>query len=133
MSTFHDFLVERAKFPFPVPNELQSVGTTDISEFEVAMLEKEWKAKHAVRDDTLIQDLCHTLKEILGDTPLDADAENYLLASFSPEIQFDRRGLEDTAWSTNPSEVHVRFFQEFRFFIPCRVIKADPCGRVGPC
>jgi hypothetical protein len=78
----HDFLVEHAMFPFPQPNEDRSAGTTDVSQFEVAMLEREWKARHAVRDDTLVQKLCQALEDILEDTPLEAGAENYLLASF---------------------------------------------------
>ena len=103
----HDFLVEHAKFPFPSLNEDRTVGTTDISQFEVGLLEREWKAGHAVRDDTLVQKLCRTLKDILGDTPLAAGAENYLLVSFSPQLQVDERGRENRTWATNPSEAQV--------------------------
>jgi hypothetical protein len=67
MSKLHDFLVEHAKFPFPHLGELQSGDTTDISELEVTLLESEWKAKQAVPDDALVQKLCHTLKDILGE------------------------------------------------------------------
>jgi hypothetical protein len=109
MAKLYNFLVEHAKFPFPHTGELRTAGTTDISDFEVGLLERDWKAEHAVRDETLVQKLCHTLKNILGDTPLAADAENYLLASFSPNIQFDERGREDRAWSRNPNEAHVSF------------------------
>jgi len=109
MSKWHDFLLEHAKFPFPHPSEDKSIGTTDISQIEVGLLERVWKANHAVRDDTLVQKLCHTLKDILGETLLAADAESYLLASFSPEIQVDKRGHPDEQWSTNPSEAHVSF------------------------
>jgi hypothetical protein len=108
MSKLHDFLLEHAKFPFPDVEDDRSVGTTDISEIEVGLL-GEWKANHAVRDDTLVQKLCHTLKDILDETLLAADAESYLLASFLPKIQFDERGHEDRKWSTNPSEAHVSF------------------------
>ena len=107
MSTLHDFLVEHAKFPFPILNEHLSSSSTDIFILEVELLEKEWKAKLAVRDDTLVQKLCHALKKILGDSPLAEGAENYLLASFSPRIQFDERGGEDRSWSTNTSEARV--------------------------
>jgi hypothetical protein len=56
MSKWHDFLVEYAKFPFPLPDESRTVGTTDISDLEVGLLEtRVWKAKYAVRDDALIQ------------------------------------------------------------------------------
>jgi hypothetical protein len=109
MSKLHDFLVEHAKFPFPHLGELQSGDTTDISELEVALLESEWKAKQAVPDNALVQKLCHTLEKILGDTPLAVDAENYLLADFSPKLQVDERGHTDAMWSTNPSEAHVSF------------------------
>ena len=41
MSKLHDFVVEHAKFPFPPPDEGRSVGTTDISELNVNLLETE--------------------------------------------------------------------------------------------
>jgi hypothetical protein len=113
MSKLHDFLVEHAKFPFPALNDHLSSSTTDISTFEADFLEKknpEWKAKLAVRDDTLVQKLCDTLEGILGDTPLAKTAEDYLLASFSPRIEFDERGRRDWDWSTNSSEAHVSVF-----------------------
>jgi len=105
----HDFLVEHAKFPFPRPDECRTAGTTDISAFEVGLLEREWKAGDAVRDDTLVQKLCRTLKTILGDTPVAAGDENYLLSRFSPRLQVDEGGIEDLVWATNASEAHVRF------------------------
>ena len=107
MSNLHDFLVEHAKFPFPQLNEGLSGSTTDISLIEVALLENEWKAKHAVRDDTLVQMLCNTLEDILGDTLLEADDENDLLSKFSPRIQFERHGRVVSDWIANPSESHV--------------------------
>jgi len=110
MSTLHDFLVEHAKFPFPLPDELQSVGTTDISDLEVGLLKKDWKALHAIRDPTLTQKLCHTLENILGDTPLEAEDRSYLLTSFIPMIQVDECGAENRVWSRNPSEVRVSCF-----------------------
>ena len=103
----HDFLVQHAMFPFPHPSEDRTAGTTDISQFEVGMLEREWKAKHAIRDDTVVQKLCQALKNILGDTPLVAGADNYLLKSFSPQLQVDEFGTENEEWDTNPSEVQV--------------------------
>ena len=107
MSKLHDFLVEHAKFPFPPLNDDLSSGTTDISALDVNLLEIEWKAKLAVRDDTLVQKLCDTLENILGDTPLAEGVENYLLASFSPRIRVDELGREDRDWSRNSSETHV--------------------------
>ena len=107
MSDMHDFLVEHAKFPFPQLNEGLSGNTTDISLIEVALLENGWKAKHAVRDDNLVQKLCNTLEDILGDTLLEADDENELLSRFSPRVQFGWRGHELHDWRVNPSESHV--------------------------
>jgi hypothetical protein len=51
MSKLHNFLVEHAKFPFPLLNEHISLSTTDISTLDVDLLEIEWKAKLAVRDE----------------------------------------------------------------------------------
>jgi len=110
MSNLHKFLVEHAMFPFPQPTEdSQSASTTDISLVEVPMLDREWKANYAMRDDTLVQKLCRSLENILGDTPLSADAENQLLSRFSPRIQRTARGREDPDWTCNPSESHVSF------------------------
>ena len=105
-SNLHKFLVEHAKFPFPQPDEYQSADATDISRLQVGLLEKEWKANHAVRDDTLVQKLCSALENILGDTRLVADAENQLLARFSSRIQFSARG-QDLDWRENSSKTKV--------------------------
>jgi hypothetical protein len=130
MSKWHEFLLEHAKFPFPQqhPNipfhqldEDTSVGTADISQIEVGLLRPEWKANHAVRDDALVQKLCHTLEDILGETVLPAGAESYLLRYFPPEL-----GHRDRLWLTNPSEAHVSFPNDSRSL-------ADPCDRVGYC
>ena len=60
----------------PQPNEGHlSADTTDISLIEVPLVEREWKANHAVRDNTLVQKLCNTLETILGEA---ADVENQL-------------------------------------------------------
>jgi hypothetical protein len=131
MSKLHDFLVEHAKLPFPPLNEDLSSNTTDISVLDVGLLEIEWKAKLAVRDDTLVQKLCDTLQDILGDAPLAEGAEDYLLASFSPRIQFDERGREDEDWSTNPSEAQVSVSGCSSF--ETEQFRADPGGRVGRC
>jgi hypothetical protein len=131
MSKLHDFLVEHAKLPFPPLNEDLSSNTTDISVLDVGLLEIEWKAKLAVRDDTLVQKLCDTLQDILGDAPLAEGAEDYLLASFSPRIQFHERGREDEDWSTNPSEAQVSVSGCSSF--ETEQFRADPGGRVGRC
>ena len=61
------------------------------------MLEREWNAGHAVRDDTLVQKLCHALEDILEDTFLEASAEKYLLTSFPPRLEVNEGGIENEA------------------------------------
>ena len=113
MANFHKFLVEHAKFPFPISEELESPSPTNISSFEIGILEREWKATHALRDDSLLQNLCDSLQNILGDTVLDADTQNRLLGCFSPRLQSIFRGVDED-WSSNPSEAHVRFSKGLR-------------------
>ena len=60
-----------------------------------------------MRDDSLVQKLCHALEDILGDILLAAGAENYLLTSFSPQLQVDERGRENEEWDMNLSEAQV--------------------------
>ncbi|KAF8704494.1 hypothetical protein AX14_013942 [Amanita brunnescens Koide BX004] len=113
MSNLHDSLVEHATFPFPQPNEDLSTSSADISPLEVPLLEEEWKAKHAVRDDTLVQKLCNTLKNILGGTSLTVDTENQFLSVFSPRIQqVGPFGQQRPLWRVNPNEGHSRFLLE---------------------
>ena len=94
----HEFLV---CFHFLSLNEDQTTDTTDVSQFEVGMLEIEWKAGHAVRDDNLVQKLCKAFEDILGDIRLAVGAESYLLA------QVDERGRENEERDMNPSEAQV--------------------------
>ena len=126
MSNLHDFLVEHA-ISNHQPDEDQSVETTDISLIEVGLLEKEWKANHAVRDNTLIHKLCSTLKNILGDTLFEPDDENQLLSRFSPRIQLGARGQEDLNWRRNPREIWVSVL------IGGPAIRADVWNRVESC
>ncbi len=113
MAKFHEFLVERAKFPFPLPDERRTVDTTDISDFEVGLLERERKAKYAVRDDALVRKLCDSLKNILGETALSADSEKDLLATFSPQLG-SFGGVRLGHWLRNPNEAKASFQK-----IPC--------------
>ena len=132
MLKLHDFVVKHAKFPFPPPDEGQSVGFTDISELDVDSLEIEWKAKLAVRDNNLVRKLCDALEDVLGDALLAEGAENYLLLSFSPQIQFDERGREDSDLDANPSEVHVSVSTNPGCSFETEQL-ADTWGRVGHC
>ena len=117
MSNLYDFLVEHAKFPFPVL-ELHCVssGTADISTVDAGSLKSEWKAKVAVRDNDLFQKLCRALERILEAVTLTDDEQDHLLASFSPQIQFYQlRGeqRQDRNWSWNLSEACVSVFWMF--------------------
>ncbi|KIL58501.1 hypothetical protein M378DRAFT_170490 [Amanita muscaria Koide BX008] len=118
--TLHDFLVEYAKFPFPHHDEPRTMDTTDISEIAIGLLEREWKARHAVRDNHLVQKLCHSLENILGDTPFVAGSERYFSRSFSPRLQVDESGTKNSEWDTNPSEVHSRTLLDKGFFEAAR-------------
>ncbi|SRR6266571_6551747 len=111
MTTWQQFLVEHAKFPFPHTVENGSVGATDITDMEVGSLTAKWKAKYAVPDETLVRKLCKTLEDILGDTPISDDSQNYLLPKFGRHLQFgtlNGEDIEDPAWSTNEKESRVR-------------------------
>ncbi|KAH9175245.1 hypothetical protein EDB89DRAFT_1903808 [Lactarius sanguifluus] len=107
MSTWREFLVEHAKFPFPDPVENKSVDTTDISPEDVGKVDPKWRAKYAVPDETLVGNLCQTLDNILEDTVLLDDSRNDLLLYFGRHLQFrtvGRREIEDRIWSTNRNE-----------------------------
>ena len=111
MTTWREFLVEHAKFPFPHPFEHGSVSTTDISDMEVGLLAQGWKAQYAVRDETLVQKLCQTLENILGDSLLPDGSEDQLLSIFGRRLQFRHFGMREVVfrgWSTNESESDVR-------------------------
>ena len=105
--TFHEFLVEHAKFPFPNLSIGDSASTTDISDIEVGQLQKSWKAIRAVRDNDLATKLCHTLETILADTPLTEDSKNFLLRWLLPAVLVDADGMEEDMWFVNPHESHV--------------------------
>jgi hypothetical protein len=97
-------------FAFPVPDESQSVGSTNTSPLEVGTLREAWKAKRAVRDTTLVQRLCDTLQNILGDLVLPADYKDSLLEAFSPQLEINGRFGIRRNWLRNPNEAHVRIF-----------------------
>lgn len=114
MTTWREFLVENAKFPFPHPrprlDEDRPDGTTDISPVEVGLLSPEWKAQYAVRDEHLLQKLCQTLDDILGDAHLPG-GYNQLLPFFGRRLQFPIMGqqeVEDLDWSENDGKAQVR-------------------------
>lgn len=113
MTTWRDFLVENAKFPFPPTQRRidETDGTTDISIVEAGLLAPEWKARYAVQDKHLLKKLCQTLDNILGDTHLPGCDEDQLLSSFGRRLQFKtigQREFESLSWSLNDCEAQVR-------------------------
>ncbi|KAH9042052.1 hypothetical protein EDB85DRAFT_1856993 [Lactarius pseudohatsudake] len=120
MTTWQEFLVEHAKFPFPDPVENGSVSATDISYKDVGVVAPEWRAKYAVPDKTLVQKLCRTLDNILEDTVLSDGSRVHLLLNFGRHLQFrpiGTREIEDPTWSTNGSECQSRMILDRGFFL----------------
>ncbi|KAH9049838.1 hypothetical protein EDB84DRAFT_1555805 [Lactarius hengduanensis] len=111
-TTWREFLVEHAKFPFPDPVENGSVGATDISPMDVGNVAPEWRAKYAVPDETLVQKLCETLDNILGDTVLPDGSRNNLLQRFGRHLEFRTIGgkdIKNLQWSVNASEARSQY------------------------
>ncbi|KAH9017321.1 hypothetical protein EDB85DRAFT_2096490 [Lactarius pseudohatsudake] len=111
MTTWREFLLEHAKFPFPDPVENRTVGTTDIFLEEVGVIAPEWRANYAVPDKTLVEHLCQTLDNILEDTVFPDDSQSDLLSKFGRHLQFSRFGtreIEETMWSMNKNETESR-------------------------
>jgi hypothetical protein len=75
MVKWRDFLVEHAKFPFPETGEDGAVNTTDISPYDVGLLGQQWRAEHAVRDSMLVQKLCRTLEDVVGEAEVPNERE----------------------------------------------------------
>ncbi|KAH9042056.1 hypothetical protein EDB85DRAFT_1857198 [Lactarius pseudohatsudake] len=111
-TTWREFLVEHAKFPFPDPVENGSVGATYISPMDVGNVAPEWRAKYAVPDETLVQKLCETLDNILGDTVLPDGSRNDLLQRFGRHLEFRTIGgkdIKNLQWSVNASEARSQY------------------------
>lgn len=111
MTTWQEFLVEHAKFPFPAPVENGTVTTTDVSDLQIGLLTQEWRAQYAVRDETLVQKLCQTFKEIIGDALIPDGSEDQLLSKFGKHLQFETYGtrvVEYREWCENENESDVR-------------------------
>jgi hypothetical protein len=103
--TFHDFLVEHAKFPFPDCPTGASASSTGLSEVDVGLLDYQWKARHAVRDNDLADKLCEALRTTLGEMTVTVDSRSSMLQWFLPTLLGGR--MVDRRWTKNPSEAHV--------------------------
>ena len=104
METWKSFLLQHAKFPYPLAEENHSIYITATSVLEAGRLDLRWKAKYAIRDADLIQKLCNTLDTIVGDKTLPGASCQHLLGNFSPE-------LDDSEWHSNPNEYKVSTHQ----------------------
>jgi hypothetical protein len=102
MSTLLHFL-ENASFPAPPVVSNLRASTTDVSVVDISLVDDAWKAKRAIRDNELIQNLCDVLAQILADTPL---LTGYLDQCFSHQsYEFEAK---------NDSEAQVRNDQSHR-------------------
>ncbi|KAH9066452.1 hypothetical protein EDB87DRAFT_1554143, partial [Lactarius vividus] len=105
MTTWQDLLVEYAKFPFPYLDTGGHHSSADISDIIAGQIAPEWKARRAVRDETLLQALCKTLENILGDKPFPPEYRDLLLAMLGRQLQFP--GNQDME-ARNGTEAHAR-------------------------
>ncbi|KAH9039312.1 hypothetical protein EDB85DRAFT_2287134 [Lactarius pseudohatsudake] len=130
MTTWREFLVEHAKFPFPDPVENPYVGT-DISPKDVGDVAPNWRAKYAVSDKTLVQKLCQTLDNILGDTVFPDDSRNDYLLHFGRHLQFRTSGateIEISEWAENGSRARSRRLLENGCFNAANIFFVKYCG-----
>ncbi|KAH9048980.1 hypothetical protein EDB84DRAFT_1585806 [Lactarius hengduanensis] len=131
MTTWREFLVEHAKFPFPDPVENRSVNTTDISPEDVGKVDPKWRAQYAVPDEALVGNLCQNLDDILKDTVFPDGYRNNLLLYFGRHLQFPTVGveeMEDLDWSTNRNENDSRVLLD-RGFFPAAAVCLRAYGR----
>ncbi|KAH9027919.1 hypothetical protein EDB84DRAFT_286205 [Lactarius hengduanensis] len=133
MTTWREFLVEHAKFPFPDPVDpvkTRYVGT-DISSKDVGDVAPNWRAKYAVSDKTLVQKLCQTLDNILGDTVFPDDSRNDFLLYFGRHLQSRTIGateIEIPEWAENGSRARSRRLLEDGCFKAANTFFVKYCG-----
>lgn len=112
MTKWQDFLLEHAKFLFPDTVDSGSANSADVSSLEIGDITKPWKAKYAIRDETLVANLCLTLEKILGDTPIEVP-EDTLRSLFGRHLGFlpSRSGAGEhrvLTWTRNRNEIEVQ-------------------------
>jgi hypothetical protein len=112
MPTLLQFL-QNTRFPAPPIVIKESANTTDVSDLDIGPVEDAWKARLAIRDNTLVDNLSDTLAQILGQTPLAAGELN---AHFSPHLE-----SKDPDWRRPyDSEAKVRHDPSRR---PCIIVQ----------
>jgi hypothetical protein len=63
----------------------------DVSLTDMGLVDDNWKARCVIRDDALVDNLCDTLRQIIGQTPIPQGNDLDLLSrSFSPVLDRDR-------------------------------------------
>ena len=112
MTKWQDFLLEHAKFLFPPDTgESGSASSADISDVEVGYITQSWRAKYAMRDETLVENLCLTLEKILGDATIGVP-QDILLSQFGRRLGFLPSSLGGEhivqMWTRNKNEIQVQ-------------------------
>ncbi|KAH8112420.1 hypothetical protein DFH11DRAFT_1607533 [Phellopilus nigrolimitatus] len=104
-----DFLRDHARFPFP-KSDLKNVRNTTVpSMLEADQLDRPWKAEIALRDESLVNTLCATLDNILGDTRPSALEETQLHHCFTPELELDSSHWEKNMLEAKAVVLHMGF------------------------
>lgn len=111
-TTWREFLPENAKFPFPdTTTRSMYAHSADINPLLVGSIPQNFKAKYAVPDMTLVDKLCQTLDEILGDNPIMGPIPD-LLSMFGHRLEFFKpfggAVTRHTEWSHIGDESKVR-------------------------
>lgn len=111
-TTWHNFLVEHAKFPFPDIQEARTVSSADISEVDVGLIAEDWKAIHVMPDTHLVPNLCQTLENILGNDLISEVCKEQLQSRFGHHVEYhtaeDGEEMRNSKWCANSNESDVR-------------------------
>jgi hypothetical protein len=112
-TTWQDFLAENAMFPFPNTIQSASASSADISEVDVGLLDRDWKVAYAMPDETLLQKLCQTLNDALGDDLVPETSEGPLRLLFGRHLEFSTvsPGTTKSKRLMNHGEPRVRNFE----------------------
>lgn len=108
MTKWQEFLAEHAKFLFPEMAEDGIPDTTDISPLELGLVAPEWRAQCAIRDETLVHNLCKTLEDIIGDAHPQDGNKDWLLQLFGDRLQGIMEKCATSMWERNDGKYRVR-------------------------